>query len=70
MGTIVQWNPSLTICQGDVKTISLNRDIVIPGHIDFIVISGKILRSANKIPIVKPEISLNRRSLNWVSTVH
>ena len=27
---------------------------------DFIVIPGKILRSGNKIPIVKPGISLNR----------
>ena len=27
---IIQWNPGLTICQGDVKIISLNRDIVIP----------------------------------------
>ena len=27
----VQWNPGLTICQGDVKMISLNQDIVISG---------------------------------------
>ena len=33
-------------------------------HIDFIVIPGKILSSGNKIPIVKPGISLNRRLLN------
>ena len=26
-----QWNPGLTIWQGDVKIISLNRDIVMPG---------------------------------------
>ena len=25
----VQWNPGLTICQGNVKIISLNPDIVI-----------------------------------------
>ena len=25
----IQWNPGLTICQGNVKIISLNRDIVI-----------------------------------------
>ena len=31
-------------------------------HIDFIVIQGMILRSGNKIPIVKPGISLNRGS--------
>ena len=36
-------------------------------HIDFIVISGKILRSRNKIPIIKPGILLNQRSLNWSS---
>ena len=36
-------------------------------HIDFNVIPGKILRSGNKIPIIKPRISLNRRSLNWGS---
>ena len=36
-------------------------------HIDFIVIPGTILRSGNKIPIVKLGISLNRRSLNWGS---
>ena len=36
-------------------------------HIDFIVIPGKILRSGNKIPIIKSEILLNRRSLNWSS---
>ena len=28
--TVIQWIPGLTICQGDVKIISLNRDIVIP----------------------------------------
>ena len=28
---VLQWNPALTIYQGDVKIISLNRDIVIPG---------------------------------------
>ena len=28
-------------------------------HIEFIVIPGKTLRSGNKIPIVKPGISLN-----------
>ena len=26
---LIQWNPGLTICQGNVKIISLNRDIVI-----------------------------------------
>ena len=26
---LVQWNPSLTICQGSAKIISLNRDVVI-----------------------------------------
>ena len=26
---MLQWNPGLTICQGSVKMISLNRDIVI-----------------------------------------
>ena len=26
---LIQWNPGLTICQGSVKVISLNRDIVI-----------------------------------------
>ena len=31
--------------------------------IDFIVITGNILRSVNDIPIVKPGISLYRRSL-------
>ena len=36
-------------------------------HIDFIVILGKILCSGNKIPIIKPGISLNRRSLIWGS---
>ena len=33
-------------------------------HVGFIVIPGKILLSGNKIPIVKPGISLNRISLN------
>ena len=28
---IIQWNPGLTISQGDVKIIPLNRDIFIPG---------------------------------------
>ena len=32
--------------------------------IDFIVITGNILRSVNDIPIIKPGISLYRRSLN------
>ena len=38
---------------------------LVVNHIDFIVIPGKILRSGHKIPIVKPGISLTRRSLNW-----
>ena len=29
MMMVIQWNPGLTICQGIVKIISLNRDIVI-----------------------------------------
>ena len=32
-------------------------------NIDFIIIAGNILRSVNIIPIVKPGISLYRRSL-------
>ena len=27
--TLVQWNPGLTICQGSIKIVSLNRDIVV-----------------------------------------
>ena len=35
--------------------------------IDFIVITRNILRSVNDIPIVKPGISLYRKSLHWRS---
>ena len=35
--------------------------------IGFIVITRNILRSVNDIPIVKPGISLYRRSLHWRS---
>ena len=38
---MLQWNPGLTICQGSVKMISLNRDIVI---VEFSVIKGKFLK--------------------------
>ena len=58
-GFTVQWNPGLTICQGNVKIISLNRDNDIVGKFHL----GK------RILIVILGISLYRRSLNRGSTV-
>ena len=29
LACVTQWNPGLAICQGSVKIVSLNRDIVI-----------------------------------------
>ena len=39
-------------------------------NVDFIVITGNILRSVNDNSIVKPGISLYRRSLKQGSTVY
>ena len=60
----LQWNPGLTICQGNVKIISLNRDIVIADN----DIVGKF-HLGKRMLIVIPGISLYRRSLNRGSTV-
>ena len=53
---------SKTVCTAQ-KVFVPKIQVTVVCDIDFIVITGNILRSVNDIPIVKPGISLYRRSL-------
>ena len=56
---------SKTVCNKSFNLLHYIELLALPvvSVIDFIVINGNDLRSVNDIPIVKPGISLYRRSL-------